>query len=327
MREITEALAKALNVRGLMNVQFAVRHEEVYLIEVNPRASRTVPFISKTTGSPLAKIAALVQSGKTLAELGITDKSRPAHFAAKESVMPFNKFPGVDTILGPEMRSTGEVMGIAPTFGEAFYKAELGAGNSLPATGKVFISVRDNDKRAVIPLAWEIHDLGYKICSTRGTGAMLQAIGIPVEVFGKVQDQSESVLDHWTIWPLSSIRQITAGRAPMKDVFVRPAPFVACHVSPRWLRQRPWLAVCDSKPSRTMRCDHCRNCWQTSFLVIFQQKNAVIADGVFLLRDVRYLNYSGNITFHSCAMSTTVQPLAAATSSPLSNFPICESRS
>lgn len=200
MREITQALGKAFNVRGLMNVQFAVRHEEVYLIEVNPRASRTVPFISKATGLPLAKIAALVQAGFSLAELGVSDNPEPAHFSVKESVMPFNKFPGVDTILGPEMRSTGEVMGIAPSFCEAFFKATMGAGNVLPPNGKVFISVRDNDKRSLIPLAWEIADLGYEIFSTRGTGRVLERNGIAVTTLAKVQDArvsgAPSLLDY-----------------------------------------------------------------------------------------------------------------------------------
>ncbi|MFW5882566.1 MAG: carbamoyl-phosphate synthase large subunit [Planctomycetota bacterium] len=196
MREVTEALARDLNVRGLMNIQFAVRHEQVYLIEVNPRASRTVPFISKATGLPLAKVAALVQTGATLDQLGLTQDPVPPHFSVKEVVLPFNKFPGVDTILGPEMRSTGEVMGNAPSFGEAFFKAQLGAGNELPETGEVFISVRDNDKRLVIPLAWEVAELGYTILSTRGTGEVLAKNGIPVTILNKVQQGGETLLDH-----------------------------------------------------------------------------------------------------------------------------------
>ena len=201
MRDMTAALARHLNVRGLMNVQFAIRHEEVYLIEVNPRASRTVPFVSKATGLPLAKIAALVQAGRTLRELGVLTKevaarSIPEHFCVKESVLPFNKFPGVDTVLGPEMKSTGEVMGIAPTFGEAFFKSQLGAGQALKLAGKVFISVRDNDKRLMIPLAQQIADLGYQICSTRGTGQVLQRNGIKVEILSKVQDGGNTVLNH-----------------------------------------------------------------------------------------------------------------------------------
>ncbi|MBA2480379.1 MAG: carbamoyl-phosphate synthase large subunit [Planctomycetes bacterium] len=201
MHEITASLAMHLNVRGLMNVQFAIRHEEVYLIEVNPRASRTVPFIAKATGMPLAKIAALVQAGRTLKDLGIDiaealRRSEPTHFCVKESVLPFNKFPGVDTILGPEMRSTGEVMGIAPTFGEAYYKAQLGAGTAVPLHGKVFISVRDNDKRLMIALAQEIADLGYQISSTRGTGKILERGGIPVKILNKVKDGGDTVLAH-----------------------------------------------------------------------------------------------------------------------------------
>jgi carbamoyl-phosphate synthase large subunit len=201
MREITSALALHLQVRGLMNVQFAIRHEEVYLIEVNPRASRTVPFVAKATGMPLARIAALVQAGATIAGLGIDlveaqRLSEPGHFCVKESVLPFNKFPGVDTILGPEMRSTGEVMGIAPTFGEAFYKAQLGAGSPVPLSGKVFISVRDNDKRLMIPLAQELTDLGYHIMSTRGTGKIFERNGIPVQILNKVKDGGDTVLTH-----------------------------------------------------------------------------------------------------------------------------------
>ena len=196
MREITVALAKALDVIGLMNVQFAIRHEEVYLIEVNPRASRTVPFISKATGLPLAKAAALIQAGFSIEKLGITERSTPKNFAVKEVVLPFNKFPGVDTILGPEMRSTGEVMGIAPSFGEAYFKAQLGAGNNLRKKGKVFISVRDNDKRNMIPLAREIHSLGYEIITTRGTGAALHNNGIPVTQIDKLQNGDDNVLNH-----------------------------------------------------------------------------------------------------------------------------------
>nr|MBA3847509.1 carbamoyl-phosphate synthase large subunit [Planctomycetota bacterium] len=196
MREITHGLARALDVRGLMNVQFAIRNEEVYLIEVNPRASRTVPFVSKATGLPLAKIAALIQTGRTLKDLGVVERGDPAAFAVKESVLPFNKFPGVDVILGPEMRSTGEVMGIAPTFGEAFFKAQLGAGNALKLQGKVFISVRDNDKRLMIPLAQMISDMGYEILTTRGTGIVFERNGVKARVLHKVKDGGDTVLTH-----------------------------------------------------------------------------------------------------------------------------------
>jgi carbamoyl-phosphate synthase large subunit len=207
MEEITTVLAKQLRVRGLMNVQFAVRNEEIYLIEVNPRASRTVPFVAKATGLPLARIAALVQSGRTLADLGVTSpemrsRSRPRNICVKESVLPFNKFPGQDTTLGPEMRSTGEVMGVAASFGEAYYKAEMGAGTTvrLPGMGgrdtKVFISVRDHDKRAIIPLAQQIHDLGYQIYCTRGTSTVLLSAGVPVKVLNKITDGGDTVLGH-----------------------------------------------------------------------------------------------------------------------------------
>ena len=194
MSDMTRALALNLNVRGLMNVQFAIRNEEVYLLEVNPRASRTVPFTSKATGVPLAKIAALVQSGRTLKSLGITHVAEPTHFCVKESVFPFNKFPGVDTILGPEMRSTGEVMGVAKTFGEAFYKSQLGAGSNVALAGKVFISVRDNDKRLIVPMAQNLADLGYTIVTTSGTGRILERGGVPVQYVNKVRDGGITVL-------------------------------------------------------------------------------------------------------------------------------------
>ncbi len=196
MKAIATKLAHAFDVRGLMNVQFAIRHEEVFLIEVNPRASRTVPFISKATGVPLAKIASLIQAGATLQQLGITENYLPDFFSVKECVLPFNKFPGVDTILGPEMRSTGEVMGAAPTFGEAFYKSQLAAGNNLKKDGKVFISVRDNDKRNIIPLAREIDDLGLKIISTPGTGLILERNDINVTIIDKIQHSDDNILNH-----------------------------------------------------------------------------------------------------------------------------------
>ena len=197
MRESATALALNLDVRGLMNVQFAIRNEEVYLLEVNPRASRTVPFVSKATGVPLAKIAALVQAGATLKSLGLDGHvPEPTHVCVKESVFPFNKFPGVDTILGPEMRSTGEVMGIAKTYGEAYYKSQLGAGSNVALAGKVFISVRDNDKRLIIPIAQHIVDLGYEIYTTGGTGRILERQGVAVSYLNKVKDGGNTVLQH-----------------------------------------------------------------------------------------------------------------------------------
>src|SRR5579864_8035064 len=153
LKRQTKELAKALRVRGLMNVQYAIRDGEVYVIEVNPRASRTVPFVSKATGVPWAKIAAKVMAGKSLAELGAKELPDPKHTSVKEVVFPFSKFPGVDVILGPEMRSTGEVMGIDENFPLAFAKSQIAAGTVLPTKGTVFISVRDHDKEAIVPTA------------------------------------------------------------------------------------------------------------------------------------------------------------------------------
>src|SRR5262249_11738212 len=172
----TRAMAEELDVRGLMNVQFAVgRDGTVYVLEVNPRASRTVPFVSKATGVPLARYAALVMVGKTLDELGLFEEVVPKHFSVKESVFPFNKFLGVDIILGPEMRSTGEVMGIDDSFPMAFAKSQIAASGALPIEGKIFVSVAERDKPDVIPIARGLAELGYKLLSTRGTARALRA--------------------------------------------------------------------------------------------------------------------------------------------------------
>jgi carbamoyl-phosphate synthase large subunit len=195
IRRHTKDLAKALNVRGLMNVQFAVQKEKVYVLEVNPRASRTVPFVSKAIGVPLAKIAARIMVGRKLKELGFTSEVLPQHISVKEAVFPFNKFPGVDTILGPEMKSTGEVMGIDASFGLAFAKAQLGGGMRLPKGGKVFVSVADGDKASITPAVEKLHRAGFQVVSTRGTAAYLEARGIPAAVVNKVQDGSPHIAD------------------------------------------------------------------------------------------------------------------------------------
>jgi carbamoyl-phosphate synthase large subunit len=195
IRRHTVELAKALNVRGLMNVQFAVQRNRVFVLEVNPRASRTVPFVSKAIGIPLAKIAARIMVGKKLSELGATQEIHPKHISVKEAVFPFNKFPGVDTLLGPEMKSTGEAMGIDSSFGIAFAKAQLGGGMRLPKRGRVFISVRDEDKASVAPVAEKLHRVGFGIVATRGTAAFFEARGIPTETVKKVQDGSPHVGD------------------------------------------------------------------------------------------------------------------------------------
>jgi carbamoyl-phosphate synthase large subunit len=195
IRRHTVALGKALNVRGLMNVQFAVQEDNVFVLEVNPRASRTVPFVSKAIGVPLAKVAARVMVGRKLKELGLTGEILPKHISVKEAVFPFNKFPGVDTLLGPEMKSTGEVMGIDVSFGLAFAKAQLGGGMRLPKSGKVFISVRDEDKKPVTLAAEKLHRAGFQIVATRGTAGYFAARGIPAEIVNKVQEGSPHVAD------------------------------------------------------------------------------------------------------------------------------------
>jgi carbamoyl-phosphate synthase large subunit len=205
IRHHTIALAKALNVRGLMNIQFAVQGGNVFVLEVNPRASRTVPFVSKAIGVPLAKMAARIMVGKTIRELGFTEEVHPKHISVKEAVFPFNKFPGVDTLLGPEMKSTGEVMGIDSSFGIAFAKAQLGGGMRLPKSGKVFISVRDEDKPAATRVAQKLHGVGFQIVATRGTAAYLQSRGVPVEVVKKVQDGSPHVGDQIKSGDLSMV--------------------------------------------------------------------------------------------------------------------------
>ena len=192
----TRALANALRVRGLMNVQYAVKNGDVYLIEVNPRASRTVPFVSKATGIPWAKIAAKVMAGKSLKELDVTEQPAPKHTSVKESVFPFAKFPGVDVILGPEMRSTGEVMGIDRTFPLAFAKASIAAGTVLPTAGTVFVSVRNADKDAVIPVARELTELGFQIIASSGTHDALARAGIKSKRIPKLVEGRPNIIDH-----------------------------------------------------------------------------------------------------------------------------------
>ncbi|RJP18418.1 MAG: carbamoyl-phosphate synthase large subunit [Deltaproteobacteria bacterium] len=191
----TRAMAAELSVVGLMNVQFAIQKGEIYILEVNPRASRTVPFVSKAIGVPLAKLAAKVMAGKKLSELGFTREVVPEHVCVKEAVFPFIKFPGVDTLLGPEMKSTGEVMGIDRKFGTAFAKAQIAAGMILPLSGKVFVSVRDEDKEAVVPAAGLLHERGFTFVATRGTAGFLNARGIPAETVLKINEGRPHVAD------------------------------------------------------------------------------------------------------------------------------------
>ncbi len=200
IRHWTVQLAQALQVVGLINIQFAVvgtqsYSPQVYVLEANPRASRTVPFVSKAICVPLAKLASLIMAGKTLEELGFTQEIIPSHIAVKEAVLPFNKFPGTDTILGPEMRSTGEVMGIDSDFGRAFAKAELGAGERLPLSGTVFISMNDRDKAAAVPVVKEFLDLGFNVVATEGTRRVLQQHGLKVDLVLKLHEGRPHVLD------------------------------------------------------------------------------------------------------------------------------------
>jgi carbamoyl-phosphate synthase large subunit len=191
----TALMARALNVSGLMNVQFAVQKGDVYVLEVNPRASRTVPFVSKATGLQLAKIAARVMAGQTLAAQGVTKEVVPHYFSVKEAVFPFVKFPGVDTILGPEMKSTGEVMGVGVTFGEAFVKSQMAASVNLPESGTVFISVKNQDKPKAVEVARGLHGLGFKVVATRGTAAAIKEAGIPVTIVNKVAEGRPHIVD------------------------------------------------------------------------------------------------------------------------------------
>ena len=195
LRRQTEAMARALRVVGLMNVQFAIQGDTVYVLEVNPRASRTVPFVSKATGLQLAKISARCMAGVTLVRQGITKEVIPSYCSVKEAVFPFIKFPGVDTILGPEMKSTGEVMGMGRTFAEAFVKSQLAAGVKLPATGKVFISVRQSDKARVVEIARDLANLGFALYATRGTATVLAAAGLAVTPVNKVTEGRPHIVD------------------------------------------------------------------------------------------------------------------------------------
>ncbi len=195
LRRQTVALAKGLNVVGLMNIQFAIQRDVVYVLEVNPRASRTVPFVSKATGVPYAKIAARCMVGISLDKQGVTREVVPAYFSVKEAVFPFIKFPGVDSILGPEMKSTGEVMGVGYSFGEAFVKSQLAAGVKLPRGGRAFISVRNSDKLAAVEVARELAEMGFTLLATRGTAAVLAAHGLAVTAVNKVAEGRPHIVD------------------------------------------------------------------------------------------------------------------------------------
>ncbi|WP_434415608.1 carbamoyl-phosphate synthase large subunit [Nannocystis pusilla] len=218
IRRTTVALARELGVVGLMNVQFARQGDDVYVLEVNPRASRTVPFVAKATGVPFAKIAARVAAGEPLASMGLQERM-PAQVSVKVSVFPFHKFPGVDTILGPEMRSTGEVMGVAADFGAAFYKGLLAAGVVLPQSGRVFVSVRDDDKDLVMPVVRHLIDLGFGIVATRGTAVAIRAAGLDCEVINKVKEGRPHIVDALVNGTIAMVINTTVGLQSIRDSF------------------------------------------------------------------------------------------------------------
>jgi len=215
----TKQMALELGVVGLMNVQFAIKEGELYVIEVNPRASRSVPFVSKAIGIPLAKIAAKTMVGKTLQEQGFTREVVPSHYSVKESIFPFTKFPGVDPLLGPEMKSTGEGMGIDSEFGRAFAKSQLAVGNGLPLTGTVFLSIRDEDKPEITALAQDLFDLGFTLLATRGTCDYLQGAGISVESINKVMEGSPHIVDIMKRGDVACVINTPEGRSSALDSF------------------------------------------------------------------------------------------------------------
>lgn len=217
LRYQSEIMAKKLNVVGLMNTQFAIKGEEVYVLEVNPRASRTVPFVSKATGVSLAKIAALCMTGKSLKDQNALEESVPEFYSVKESVFPFIKFPGVDPILGPEMKSTGEAMGIGKNFGEAFAKSQLSANVSLPKSGKAFISVREADRQKVVDLAKMIIDLNFEILATRGTARLLDEYGIENKIVNKVKEGRPHIVDMIKNEEISLILNTTEGKKSIQE--------------------------------------------------------------------------------------------------------------
>jgi len=215
----TYALARELKVIGLLNIQFAIKNKEIYILEVNPRASRTVPFVGKATGIPLAKIAAKVMIGKKLSEIGFIREKQINHIAVKEAVFPFIRFPGVDIILGPEMKSTGEVMGISDNFGIAFAKAQMGAGLPLPLKGTVFISVADKHKPYVVSLARELQELGFNLIATSGTAAFLKKMGIKVKMVKKIAEGRPNIEDYIKNREIDLIFNTPIGKGPKFDEY------------------------------------------------------------------------------------------------------------
>lgn len=219
IRRQTRLMARELKVVGLMNVQFAIRNDQIFILEVNPRASRTVPFVSKAIGIPLAKLATKVMLGKSLQDLGFVEEIEPRHIAVKEAVFPFSRFPNVDILLGPEMRSTGEVMGIAPSFGMAFAKAQSAAGYDLPTGGTVFISVRDGDKPGVFPVAREFNRLGFRLIATGGTAGFLREQGLEVGTVFKLREGRPHVVDRIKNGDIQLVVNTSLGKKTSSDSY------------------------------------------------------------------------------------------------------------
>ena len=245
MRRHTQAFAQALGVVGLMNVQYAIKNGVVYVLEVNPRASRTVPFVSKATGVPLAKLAAAVIVGRTLDDLGVPDELPVAGVAVKEAVFPFTKLPGVDTVLGPEMRSTGEVMGLADSFGMAFAKAQIAADGSLPLEGTIFVTVNDHDKPTVLPIARRFHELGFRILATEGTERYLRGRGVPADRVLKVHEGRPNAIDLIVSGEVQLLINTPLGKfAQVDDYAIRRAALV--HRVPYTTTMSAASAACDA---------------------------------------------------------------------------------
>ncbi len=219
LKDETEAMARALGVVGLMNVQYAIKDGSVYVLEVNPRASRTVPFVAKATGVAIAKIGALVMAGRPLASFALDDTAIAPHVAVKEAVFPFARFLGVDTILGPEMKSTGEVMGLDHSFERAFAKAQLGAGVVLPDAGTVFLSVRDGDKAGLVAMARRLTEMGFSILATRGTAIRIRDAGLAVSVVNKVLEGRPHCVDAIRSGDIQMVINTSQGAQSTADSF------------------------------------------------------------------------------------------------------------
>jgi len=217
--EQTKRIAKEIGVVGLMNIQYAVKDGVLYVLEVNPRASRTVPFVSKAIGKPLAKLATRVMLGQSLKELGFTGTIRPKYVSVKEAVFPFNRFPNVDILLGPEMKSTGEVMGVDESFGVAFAKSQMAVGFKVPLTGRVFVSVHDYHKERIVPIVRSFHEMGFTIVATRGTATYLYERGIPLETILKVSEGRPHVVDRIKNGDIQIIINTSVGRKSSRDAY------------------------------------------------------------------------------------------------------------